>query len=738
MAPILSPRYWDWDELTRVGIVNIISYWPASQRTHWYDARICLGQTPTDTLNNFDLCYSFKMLCWAEYGGTHQLHLNMKNYMHNYAFSTRLHQNRQIPYERALRSLTVLMFSHYVHQLENSGALEGHRTLIVNECLQVTAALGRYHRWQCRVSYQEKSENADWNKVLAVAKDDFRYKYSSALTLLGNAQNPTFAHPKLLGHCYDNIYYNGQFIGDLPVRGKTPSEEQSKKIYTQEYQEVVARIENLLDLTEESPSYSVVPTSLVNPDIVLSHGLFWKHRGLSEIPPGRYPEPREYEMDGAWGLVDLAWSQRTPIFHPDDIDRDPRFNQYPFQEGDDYKDDDEEDMEVESRLSGGASDASMAPLANTRHTYQCLPATYSFESAQTPGSPRSTHTDTDTAMEMGGLSMAPRGPDLHHITPRAAAPPVAQGALSTLDLAATVTRGVVAAATQILERFTWPPQVNEADRPPINLAANAAIWEHFQRHLAATPRSTPTGQATSSRMSAFDRLGHRTLAPQEENQWAPWPEMTPRKMDCGRQPNKEQESQWARSQKLWSQSQPCDEADPKKGRTAGKRKSGKIQVSIDWMTTGIQKPVSKPDSCHPSFKPDVSGTSGDQPPWMKLTVAKGSQRHTSRSQDRTSGQEGRYSRTASDTQLGDPEKKELRDKSHRWIESQVKCLDLASYMGEINSMCYFGRNAGCFALQIVAIADWGRRFMDVGLKYPIPMFPQFLFTPLLESHQAGA
>ena len=59
-------------------------------------------------------------------------------------------------------------------------------------------------------------------------------------------------------------------------------------------------------------------------------------------------------------------------------------------------------------------------------------------------------------------------------------------------------------------------------------------------------------------------------------------------------------------------------------------------------------------------------------------------------------------------------------------------------MEEINSLRYFGRNAGCFALQIVAIADWGRKYMDVGFKYPIPMFPQFLFTPLPESHQGGA
>ena len=376
------------------------------------------------------------------------------------------------------------MFSHYVHHLEGSRSLEGHWTLVVHECLQVVAALGQYHRWQCRVSHLEKSENTNWNKVPVVPKDDFRHKYSPALTLLCNAQNPAFAHPKLLGRCYDNVYHNGRLIGDLPARGKPLTEDQSKKIYTQEYQEVVTRIENSLDLTEESPSYSIIPTSLVNPDIELPHRLFQECRGLPEIPPGRGPEPREYKMDGTWGLVDLDWSQRTPIFHPDDIDRDPRFTQYTFQEGDDYDDNDEEDMEVESRPLGGAGDTSMAPPTNTRRPYQRLPVTYSYESAQTPGSPRSTHTDTDTAMEMGDLSMAPRGPDLCCVTPRASVPPVSQGIMSTPDLAATVACGVAAAATQILERFTWPLQVNEADRPPVDLVANAAIRERLQRRLA--------------------------------------------------------------------------------------------------------------------------------------------------------------------------------------------------------------------------------------------------------------
>ena len=275
MAPVSSPRYRDHNELTGQGIVNIISYWPSSQRTRWHDAHICLGETRTDTLNCFDLCYSFKMLCRAEYGGTCQLHIAAKNYVRNYAYSAGIHQNRRISYERALRNLTVLMFSHFVHQLESSRSTEGHRILIAHECLQVAAAIGHYHHWQCQVNLQEISgENADWNKMLTITKGDFRLKYSSALTLLGNAQNPAYAHPKLLGRSYNNVYYNGQLIGDLPARGKLPTVEQSKKVYSQEYQEVVARIENSLDLMEESPLYSVVPTSLVNPDIVLPHKLF--------------------------------------------------------------------------------------------------------------------------------------------------------------------------------------------------------------------------------------------------------------------------------------------------------------------------------------------------------------------------------------------------------------------------------------------------------------------------------
>ena len=262
-------------------------------------------------------------------------------------------------------------------------------------------------------------------------------------------------------------------------------------------------------------------------------------------------------MDGARGLVDLDWCQRTPIFHPDDIDGDPHFNQYPYPDDDlDYDDEEEMETDYQNAPPGGASDTRVAtPASAGRHCYHPL-ATYSMQPShgQTSGSPRSTHTDTDTAMEMGGLSMAPGGPDTRRVPPRAKAP-TAPGSMSTPDLAAMVARGVAEAATQILEWYTRPP--NGAECPPVDQAADAALRECLQRHLKASPRTTPGSQPVSERVSVFDQLGHRVQDTQKEDEWAPHPEMTPWKVEHGRQPGRDQDSSSRPpSQKRRSQSRP--------------------------------------------------------------------------------------------------------------------------------------------------------------------------------------
>ena len=111
--------------------------------------------------------------------------------------------------------------------------------------------------------------------------------------------------------------------------------------------------------------------------------------------------------------------------------------------------------------------------------------------------------------------------------------------------------------------------------------------------------------------------------------------MTPWKVERGLQPERDQDSSSRPpSQKRWSQSRPRDEASAKKGRTDSDNRSGKIQVGIDWANTGIDKPVPKPNSKHPSFKADLSGVDEPQPR-MKLTVTKPKQ--PSETQEKDSG-----------------------------------------------------------------------------------------------------
>ena len=87
---------------------------------------------------------------------------------------------------------------------------------------------------------------------------------------------------------------------------------------------------------------------------------------------------------------------------------------------------------------------------------------------------------------------------------------------------------VSVAATEILEKFTHPP--------PLDDAVDAAIQEQFQQRRAVASWFIPAGMETSGQVSAFDRLGHWAQTPQKEEEWEPRPEMTPRKVDRGVNP----------------------------------------------------------------------------------------------------------------------------------------------------------------------------------------------------------
>ena len=407
MAPVACREPYR-DGLMGTGISSVISYLPVSQKSHWHDANFCLGESPAENFNRFDLCYSFNLLCEAEYGGRKGLHIATKNYMRNYAATTGPYGSRRIPYEWALRNLVVIMFSYYMDNFENTESQEGCRTLVVHECLTVAHKLGKFHRWQRRVNPEDR-DNENWNTELEPSPKDFRYKYSTALELLGMANSRTFAHPRLLSRCYDNVYHQGRFIGKLLARGKPPTKDNTWDIYDQEYGEVVSRIKDSLDLDrlsnrEFQVPFWPIPCSLKNLDIILHPEKIAERQNLPPLTAGRVKPAREYEVDGAVGSVDVSWSQRIPGIVEDAIDKDPRYNQYPYQEGDELEE--EEDMDVEEAT---ATDTGTFTSQVTRPG-----AEYEDDGGEsTPGiiKPRSTHTDTDAAADLDTLQVGTPHPE---------------------------------------------------------------------------------------------------------------------------------------------------------------------------------------------------------------------------------------------------------------------------------------------------------------------------------------
>ena len=168
--------------------------------------------------------------------------------------------------------------------------------------------------------------------------------------------------------------------------------------------------------------------------------------------------------------------------------------------------------------------------------------------------------------------------------------------------------------------------------------AERALREQIQQRRLVQAQSQRSREATptAGRGSVFQQLGGRPDSPAGEENFQVRPEMTPRKIERGRQHGrgsdvpKKPASRSQLGQKRRSASRGRDQVDSKKekkdggpvGATAGKDR--KVIVGIDWRTAAIKKPARK-TSQHPSFKPDHGGTakSPPEPKVKSAVVAKG-------------------------------------------------------------------------------------------------------------------
>ena len=144
--------------------------------------------------------------------------------------------------------------------------------------------------------------------------------------------HPAYGHPKKLARAYDQVYYEGQEMGNLPLRGKKTAD-QSAAVYRVEYAQIVHHFSTLTRIDCEK-FVRPMPTSLVRPEMVFPDKKYKVYclKALESGPVVQYELTTYYKMDGLQPRIDLRPGTEIPIYPEDKVDADPQFNEYPLYE----------------------------------------------------------------------------------------------------------------------------------------------------------------------------------------------------------------------------------------------------------------------------------------------------------------------------------------------------------------------------------------------------------------------
>ena len=191
----------------------------------------------------------------------------------------------------------------------------------------MAAKLGRYHRAVWR--RQPGEELLDWIPTPEIPAGDSWLDYVDAFTLLGDAMHPAYGHPKMLARAYDQVYYEGRDIGNLPLRGKK-TVDQSAAVYRAEYAQIVHCFSTLTRIDCEK-FVRPMPTFLVHPEMVYPGKKYEAYclKAPESGPVVQYELISDYKMDGLQPRIDLRPGTEIPVYPEDEVDADPHFNEYP-------------------------------------------------------------------------------------------------------------------------------------------------------------------------------------------------------------------------------------------------------------------------------------------------------------------------------------------------------------------------------------------------------------------------
>ena len=141
--------------------------------------------------------------------------------------------------------------------------------------------------------------------------------------------HPAYGHPKMLARAYDQVYYEGWEMGNLPLRGKKTAD-QSAAVYRAEYAQIVHRFSTLTRIDCEK-FVRPMPTSLVRPEMVYPDKKYEAYclKVPESGPVVQYEPISDYKMDGLQPRIDLRPGTEIPVYPEDEVDADPHFNEYP-------------------------------------------------------------------------------------------------------------------------------------------------------------------------------------------------------------------------------------------------------------------------------------------------------------------------------------------------------------------------------------------------------------------------
>ena len=604
----------------------------------------------------------------------------------------------------------------------------------------------------------------DWIPTPEIPAGDSRLDYVDAFTLLGDAMHPTYGHPKTLARAYDQVYYEGRDIGNLPLRGKKTAD-QSAAVYRAEYAQIVHRFSTLTRIDCEK-FVRPMPTSLVRPEMVYP-GKKYEAYCLKALESGPVVQPKpvsNYKMDGLQTRIDLRPGTEIPVYPEDEVDADPRFNEYPpyeeFVEGPEWTPGGIPPKIRSPEYSGNTSDTSIDTQA--ARTIQAVSVTADLEPG---GAVASTSAGQDTRR----VELTP----LPGLTQQFA-----------IQVEWEIQKQIQECSHQLVQDVLQRSANQIMPLTPSEVA-RASLSQCFQKALA-TPRTEPAPPPEQPRGQTKGESAQYSLPDPFVGINPPPPEVLKESYldDPARGRAATRLECPLEEKKRRSSSHPWGEANPKRGRSSGAKPSWDIsKVGGQQSDKACSQPASEPaapasmpklksvvKSVHLSVpKPeDLEGlgpaarsryddsTKDDRPRRDSSqhradahnkprsgAVVKGSGHsyRRSRRHDRRSGQSpNQRSSKHKEESLGaklmarkEREKwyKKIVDNPMLYLEECQHQILLEEHQPEIHSLRFFGSGAEAATIEVLALIDWAAEYVEIS-RSPVPEIPGFLRRPFIK------